>query len=111
MRYSSGGRAFEGSALCRTAGPHLCGSGRWDSRGGEMDYRNLGGSDLRVSAIGFGCWEMAGSIYGHIEVDEVTAAIHRALDLDVTLFDTAPGYGNGRSEELLGRALRGHRSK
>jgi aryl-alcohol dehydrogenase-like predicted oxidoreductase len=74
-----------------------------------MDYCNLGDSDLRVAAIGFGCWELAGSIYGHIEVDEVTTAIHRALELGVTLFDTAPGYGNGRSEELLGRALRGHR--
>lgn len=74
-----------------------------------MEYRALGNSDLLVSAVGFGCWEMAGDIYGYIDEDTVTEAIHRALDLGVTLFDTSPGYGNGRSEEVLGRALRGHR--
>lgn len=69
-----------------------------------MQYRMMGRSDLQVSAIGFGCWEMGGN-YGSIDADEVTAAIRRALDLGVTLFDTARAYGAGRSEELLGRAL------
>jgi aryl-alcohol dehydrogenase-like predicted oxidoreductase len=65
----------------------------------------MGDSDLTVSAIGFGCWEMGGPHYGGTDEAEVTAAIHRAIDLGVTLFDTAPNYGFGGSEEVLGRAL------
>jgi len=74
-----------------------------------MQYRRMGDSDLEVSAIGFGCWEIGGR-YGSFEESEVIAAVHRALDLGVTLFDTALGYGAGKSEELLGRAL-GERRK
>jgi aryl-alcohol dehydrogenase-like predicted oxidoreductase len=70
-----------------------------------MDYRRMGASELEVSAIGFGCWEMGGTNYGPIDEVEAVAAIGRALDLGVTLFDTAPGYGFGHSEEVLGRAL------
>ena len=70
-----------------------------------MDYRRMGASDLEVSAIGFGCWELGGTNYGPIDEAQAVAAIHRALDLGVTLFDTAPGYGFGHSEEVLGRAL------
>jgi len=69
-----------------------------------VQYRHMGKSDLVVSAIGFGCWEMGGG-YGAIDDDEVVKAIHRALDLGVTLFDTARGYGFGRSEALLARGL------
>lgn len=69
-----------------------------------MEYRTMGTSDLRISAIGFGCWEMGGG-YGSIDDQEVTRAIRRAIDLGVTLYDTARGYGAGRSEELLGWAL------
>src|SRR5262245_39717158 len=85
------------------------------SHGGEpMQYRRMGDSDLTVSAIGFGCWEMGGT-YGSFVEQEVIAAIHRAIDLGITLFDTARVYGfnmnvdqpegAGRSEELLARAL------
>ena len=78
-----------------------------------MQYRNMGSSDFAVSAIGFGCWEMGGT-YGAFDTQEMDAAIGRALDLGVTVFDTARVYGHvpnlgvfnaGRSEELLGRAL------
>ncbi|HEX2033852.1 MAG TPA: aldo/keto reductase [Chloroflexota bacterium] len=69
-----------------------------------MQYRKMGTSDLEVSVIGFGCWESGGS-YGAFDEQEIIAAVARALDLGVTLFDTAPAYGAGRSEELLGRAL------
>ena len=71
-----------------------------------MQYRNLGNSDLSVSRIGFGCWELGDQLYGHTVVDEAVSAIYKALDLGVTLFDTAPMYGQGRSETLLGKALR-----
>ena len=75
-----------------------------------MEYRHMGSSDLEVSVIGFGCWEMGGG-YGHFETSEVIAAIDRALDLGITLFDTARGYGTGASEELLGRALGARRQE
>jgi len=76
-----------------------------------MQYRNLGNSDLSVSRIGFGCWELGDQLYGHTVVDEAVSAIYKALDLGVTLFDTAPMYGQGRSETLLGKALKGHRDE
>jgi len=69
-----------------------------------MQYRKMGSSDLEVSVIGFGCWEIGGR-YGSFDEQEVIDAVHRAVDLGVTLFDTALGYGAGKSEELLGRAL------
>lgn len=74
-----------------------------------MEYRNLGKSDLRVSAVGFGCWESGGE-YGEYHDAAVIDAVHRALDLGVTLFDTARGYGFGRSEELLAKALGARRN-
>jgi len=70
-----------------------------------MEYRALGDTGLTVSAIGFGCWEMGNPGYGATEDTEVIAAVHRAMELGVTLFDTAPNYGYGGSEEVLGRAL------
>lgn len=73
-----------------------------------MKYRNLGRSDLTVSVVGFGCWETGGE-YGSYDDSDVVAAVHRALDRGVTLFDTARAYGFGRSEELLARALGSHR--
>ena len=74
-----------------------------------MEYHPFGQTGLQVSAIGFGCWEMGGG-YGSIEESEIIKAIHRALDLGINCFDTAEGYGKGRSEELLSRAL-GNRRK
>ena len=69
-----------------------------------MEYRPFGQTGLQVSAIGFGCWEMGGG-YGSIEESEVIGAIHRALDLGINCFDTAEGYGKGKSEALLAKAL------
>src|SRR3979411_708098 len=70
-----------------------------------MQQRKLGNSGLRVSSIGFGCWEMGNRDYGSSDDNEMIAAVHRAIELGVTLFDTAPNYGFGGSEEVLGRAL------
>jgi aryl-alcohol dehydrogenase-like predicted oxidoreductase len=69
-----------------------------------MEYRPFGKTGMKVSAIGFGCWEMGGS-YGHIHEEKVISAIHRALDLGINLFDTAEVYGFGKSEALLARGL------
>lgn len=64
---------------------------------------------LEVSRQGLGGMSLS-SIYGHAEDAESIATIHRAIDLGVTFFDTATGYGAGHNEELLGRAVRGRRS-
>lgn len=73
-----------------------------------MEYRRMGGSNLQVSVIGFGCWEIGGA-YGSFESEDVLAAIDLAFDLGINLFDTARGYGAGASEELLGKGLGTHR--
>jgi aryl-alcohol dehydrogenase-like predicted oxidoreductase len=70
-----------------------------------MEQRDLGRTGLRVSALGYG----AGAVGGLMVLGdpaEQKRAVARALDAGITYFDTAPGYGNGRSEETLGRALR-----
>src|SRR5262245_33492168 len=69
-----------------------------------MEDRAFGRTGLRVSAVGFGCWEVAGG-YGHVEEAEFDRAVARALDLGVNCFDTAEGYGMGASEVALGKAL------
>src|SRR5258707_1218520 len=69
-----------------------------------MQQRNLGRSGLTVSAIGLGCMSMSQS-YGAGDDEESIRAIHRALDLGVTFFDTAAIYGQGHNEMLVGRAL------
>jgi aryl-alcohol dehydrogenase-like predicted oxidoreductase len=63
------------------------------------------------SVVGFGTWPIGGARYGKSDDAEAIAALQRALDLGVTLFDTAPSYGNGHAEELLGRALGGRRAE
>lgn len=70
-----------------------------------MEYRSIGATNLRTSVLGLGTWEIGNDTYGETNEDEAVAAIHRALDLGVTCFDTAPAYGFGRSEDVLGRAL------
>ena len=69
-----------------------------------MEYRQFGRTDLKVSAIGFGCWEISGT-YGPIDAAQFDQAVHRALDAGVNCFDTAEAYGMGISEQALGRAL------
>ncbi len=81
--------------------------------------RTLGRSGIEVSAMGLGCWAIGGPAWrgetpvgwGDIDDAESTRAIHRALDLGVTFFDTANVYGAGHSEEVLGRALAGVRDQ
>ena len=75
-----------------------------------MEYRQFGRTDLRVSAIGFGCWEISGS-YGAIDAQQFDVAVHRALDAGINCFDTAEAYGMGVSEQALGRALGNRRDE
>src|SRR2546426_6573094 len=78
-----------------------------------MEKRKLGNSGLEVSAIGLGCMGMSQSYGTPEERDEgeSIATIHRALELGVTLFDTAEAYGPYTNEELLARALKGRRER
>ena len=75
-----------------------------------LGKRELGSQGLTVSALGLGCMGMSQS-YGVPDDAESVATIHRALELGVTLFDTAEAYGPYTNEELLGRALKGRRSQ
>src|ERR1035438_9631644 len=72
--------------------------------------RRLGNQGLQVSGIGLGCLGMSQS-YGTPDDQESIATIHRAVELGVTLFDTAEAYGPFKNEELLGRALKGKRDQ
>jgi aryl-alcohol dehydrogenase-like predicted oxidoreductase len=73
-----------------------------------MQTRNLGSQGLLVSALGLGAMGMS-EFYGETNDEESIATIHRALDLGVTLIDTADMYGVGHNEELVGRAIRDRR--
>lgn len=66
--------------------------------------------DLTVSAQGLGCMGMS-SVYGAADWDESVRTIRRALDLGITLLDTAAGYGDGHNEVLIGRAIDGRRDE
>ena len=68
--------------------------------------RKMGRTDLSISEIGFGAWQIGGDLWGPVDDGESVAALKRAIDLGINFFDTAAVYGNGRSEKLLGRALR-----
>ncbi|MGH9355801.1 MAG: aldo/keto reductase, partial [Terriglobia bacterium] len=71
-----------------------------------MEFRNLGKSGLRVSAVGLGC----NNFGGRLDLEETRKVIHKALDLGITLFDTADVYGNkGASEDFMGQVLGGRR--
>ncbi len=70
-----------------------------------MDYRPLGRTGLRVSALGFGCGDVGGLIVRGTPAER-ERAVARAVELGINYFDTAASYGNGRSEENLGEVLR-----
>lgn len=76
-----------------------------------MEQRRLGNSGVSVSVIGLGTWEMAGDFWGATDDETSIGVVHRALELGVTLVDTAEGYGAGHAEEVLGRALVGRRDQ
>jgi aryl-alcohol dehydrogenase-like predicted oxidoreductase len=68
-------------------------------------YRHLGSTDIEVSSVGIGTWAM-GAGWGTQEDQQSIATLHRALDLGCRLIDTAQVYGDGRSEQLIGRVLK-----
>jgi aryl-alcohol dehydrogenase-like predicted oxidoreductase len=83
-----------------------------------LNYRKLGKSGIKVSAMGMGCWAIGGPFkskdgrlfaYGNVNDNESVKTIHKALEIGVNLFDTAEAYGHGHSEEVLGQALKDSR--
>ena len=74
-----------------------------------MKYRRFGKTDWQVSEIGYGMWGMAG--WTGSDDDESLASLQKSIDLGCNFFDTAWGYGEGHSEELLGQIVRRNSDK
>lgn len=71
-----------------------------------MEYRKLGKSDLKISEIAFGAWAAGGWMWGGTEKSDAINAIRTAYDHGITSIDTAPVYGQGASEEIVGEAIK-----
>lgn len=76
-----------------------------------MKYRSLGSSGIEASVVGLGTWAIGGWMWGGTNEDDAVKAIHSAIDAGINLVDTAPVYGFGLSEEIVGRAIKGRRDK
>lgn len=77
-----------------------------------MQYRTLGRTDHEISTVGVGFWAVADpDLWGAQDDQDAIDAVRAALDEGINFFDTAEGYGDGYSEELLGRALAGRRDQ
>lgn len=80
-----------------------------------MQTRKLGYSDLEITTIGFGTWAIGGGgwdfSWGEQDDDESIKTIHKAISSGINWIDTAPVYGLGHSEEVVGKALKGMREK
>lgn len=72
-----------------------------------MQYRKIGNSDLELSVVTFGAWAAGGWMWGGTEQNDSVNAIRAAIDRGVTSIDTAPVYGQGLSEQIVGEALKG----
>jgi aryl-alcohol dehydrogenase-like predicted oxidoreductase len=76
-----------------------------------METRQVGTTDVQASVIALGCWPMGGGYWGEADDQVSMATIDKALELGVTFLDTAPAYGRGHSEEVVGKALVGRRDE
>jgi len=76
-----------------------------------MEYRRLGSSDLKVSAVTLGAWAIGGFMWGGTDDEAAIAGVRKALDLGVTTIDTAPAYGFGHSERIVAQAVAGRRGE
>jgi methylglyoxal reductase len=76
-----------------------------------MLMRKLGSSGIEVSAVGFGAWVTGGWMWGGADDRQSIAAMHAALDQGINLIDTAPVYGYGHSEQIVGQAIRDRRDR
>lgn len=76
-----------------------------------LKQRSLGNSDIQASVVGLGTWAIGGWMWGGTDERESVAAIQAAIDAGITLIDTAPAYGFGLSEEIVGKAIAGRRDR
>lgn len=76
-----------------------------------MEYKNIPGTDLNVSVLGLGTWVFGGEMWGGAQEKDAAAAVHAALAHGINLIDTAPVYGHGKSEEIVGMAIKGRRDQ
>lgn len=77
-----------------------------------MKYRQLGSTGIKVSEVGFGAWQLGNARdWEGMENNQAIKLVHEALEQGCNFFDTAPNYGGGNSESLLGKALTGRRSE
>jgi len=74
-----------------------------------MRYAEIGKSGIKASVIGMGTWATGGWMWGVTDEKEALNAIKVSIDEGITLIDTAPAYGKGRSEEIVGKAIKGRR--
>ena len=72
-----------------------------------MEYRKIADTDLELPVITFGAWAAGGWMWGRTERKDAVEAIRASYDLGVTAIDTAPVYGQGTSEEIVGEAIKG----
>jgi aryl-alcohol dehydrogenase-like predicted oxidoreductase len=72
-----------------------------------MELRKLGNTNVKVTPLAFGAWAIGGWLWGRAEEKDALRAIRASHDLGITSIDTAPVYGFGKSEELVGRAMTG----
>lgn len=77
----------------------------------EMLVREIGSSGVRASAVGLGTWAIGGWMWGGTDEAKSIAAIQAAIDEGISLIDTAPAYGQGVAEEIVGKAIKGRRDK
>ena len=76
-----------------------------------MDMRKIGTTDIDVSAIALGCWPMGAGYWGRADDEVSIRTLHKALAVGINHFDTAPAYGHGHSETVVGRGLADRRSE
>ena len=73
-----------------------------------MEYRKLGSSDLKLSAITYGAFAIGGTMWGGNEEKDSIESVQASIEHGVTTLDTAPFYGFGLSEEMVGKAIKGY---
>jgi aryl-alcohol dehydrogenase-like predicted oxidoreductase len=76
-----------------------------------MNYRHLGNSNLKISTVGLGTWAYGNDTFGKVDDQQSIRAIRAAVDSGINLIDTAPAYGDGHAEKVVGKAIQGIRDK
>ena len=76
-----------------------------------MKFKKLGKTDISISAVGAGTWAIGGAWWSGTDVDESIATLEVSIENGINFIDTAPAYGNGLSEEIVGKAIKGKRDQ